>query len=112
MMPNASDETITKLEERLSGFQSVTQVLESGKTIEDMMKGLLLGMEPEFMEKKPVAFVCDCSREKTYDMIHSLPKKEIREMIDDGKEIEVVCHFCNKKYTFSIDELQKMLENK
>ena len=109
LMPGVKDETIDALETRLQAFTSVSNLLDKGMSPEDMMKVLLNGMEPEFLDSMPVEFKCDCSREKTAGMIESLPDKEIREMIDEGKEIEVVCHFCGKKYTFSVDELKKML---
>lgn len=112
LMPSAREETIAVLEERLGGFTSVTQALEAGNTPEELMKGLLLGLEPEFLDEIPVEFRCDCSEEKTRDMIQSLPREEIQEMIDEGKEIEVVCHFCSKVYKFSPEELTAMLAKK
>lgn len=110
LMPNASEECISALEAHLKGFDSVTAKLDTGLTIEEMMEALLQGLNPEILEKKPVAFTCDCSREKTADMLHALPDKELREMIDEGHDIEVVCHFCSKKYGFTPGELQKMLK--
>lgn len=112
LMPSAREETIAVLEERLGGFTSVTQALEAGNTPEELMKGLLLGLEPEFLDEIPVEFRCDCSEEKTRDMIQSLPREEIQEMIDEGKEIEVVCYFCSKVYKFSPEELTAMLAKK
>lgn len=112
VMPNASDETVSTLEKRLSLLTSVTEELESGKSIEDLIKGLLEGFEPEFTDTIPVAFVCGCSRKKTRSMIRSLPKEELQSMIEEGKETEVVCHFCSRKYLFSVEELQKILASK
>ena len=109
MMPNAREETISRLEERLSGITSVTSYFEEGKTIEDMMDMILSGMDHHVTETIPCGFHCDCSYERTAEVIGSLPKKEIREMIDEGEDVEVVCHFCNKKYVFPVDVLKGML---
>ncbi|MBQ1376709.1 MAG: Hsp33 family molecular chaperone HslO [Lachnospiraceae bacterium] len=109
MMPNAREETISRLEERLSGIISVTSYFEEGKTVEDMMDMILAGMDHHVTETIPCGFHCDCSYERTAEVIGSLPKKEIREMIDEGEDVEVVCHFCNKKYVFPVDVLKGML---
>lgn len=109
MMPGASDETITALEKRLSEISSVTALLSEGKMPEDIAALLFGDMGYEIMEKMPVAFTCSCSREHTADMIRSLPDADIRGMIEEGKEVEAVCHFCGKKYRFSVDDLKEML---
>lgn len=110
VMPNASEETVNALEKRLSSFSSVTDELSSGKTIEALISGLLDGFSPEFNDRIPVSFVCNCSREKSERMLKSLPKNELQEMIDEGKDTEVVCHFCNRHYVFSPEELKALSE--
>ncbi|MBO4410759.1 MAG: Hsp33 family molecular chaperone HslO [Lachnospiraceae bacterium] len=112
VMPGVSDAVVSALEKRLSGLSSVTEELESGKSIEALISGLLDGFEPEFTDRMPVAFVCGCSRGKTRSMIASLPKEELQSMIDDGKETEVICHFCSHKYLFSAEELKEILAEK
>ncbi|MBP5294336.1 MAG: Hsp33 family molecular chaperone HslO [Lachnospiraceae bacterium] len=110
MMPGASDETAAKLEERLEGLTSVTGALDQGKTIEELVEGLLTGFEPEILERKKVQFRCDCSREKTYAMIEALPKEEIESMIAEDHDQEAICRFCGKRYYFTVDELRSMLD--
>ena len=109
MMPNAREETIAKLEEKLSGITSVTTLFEEGKTVEDMVDMLLSGLDYHVTETIDVCFHCDCSYERTEKVLSSLPKDELQEMIDEGKDVEVVCHFCNKKYVFSPEVLKGML---
>ncbi len=109
IMPGATDETLTKLEERLSKMGPITTLLSAGKTIEEVLEGLLAGMGPEFLQQDPVAFTCDCSKERTEEMLASLPTADLKEMINDGKEVEAVCHFCGKKYVFSIEEMKEIL---
>ncbi len=109
MMPGATDETITALEERLRGFTSVTAALENGISAEALVMGLLQGLNPEILDRTPVAFTCDCSKERTVEVIRSLPKEEKQSILDDGKDIEVVCHFCGKKYPVTLDEIRGMM---
>lgn len=112
VMPGASEETVSALENRLSSFTSVTDELSAGKSIESLLTALLDGFSPEFTDRTPVSFVCGCSREKTKRILDSLPKKDLQEMIDEGKDTEVVCHFCSHKYTFSVEELKELLKRK
>lgn len=108
LLPNAKEEVIDLLEKRIAGFSSVTEHLKTGETIEKMMTDLLDGLAPEISEKKEIRFQCNCNREKTKGMLASIARKDREEMIRDGKPIEVVCHFCSKKYTFTVEELKNL----
>lgn len=110
LMPFASDETILALEENLLQFSSVTSVLDAGNTPEQMLELLLGNMGVQITDTMEVGYACNCSKERVEKAIVSIGKKDIQEMIDDGKEIEVNCHFCNESYTFSVDELKKMVK--
>ena len=110
LLPGASDELIDRLEERLGELPSITALLDAGKTPEGILSGLLGDIDLELLEKKPVQFHCDCSRERVERAIVSIGKKEIREMIEEGKPIEAGCQFCNKKYSFSVEELEELLQ--
>lgn len=110
LLPGASDELIDRLEERLGELSSITALLDAGKTPEEILSDLLGDFDLEILEKKPVQFHCDCSRERVERAIVSIGKKEIREMIEEGKPIEAGCQFCNKKYSFSVEELEKLLQ--
>jgi len=58
----------------------------------------------------PTAFVCDCSRERVEKVLLSLGEKELREMISEGKEVELHCHFCNRNYAFSAEEVERLIK--
>ena len=109
LMPFAEDAVIEKLEENLKNISSVTSMLEAGNSPEDIIRILLEGLEPEILDTIPTSYHCDCHKERVARAIISIGKKDLQEMIDDGKEIEVNCQFCGKKYTFSVDELKEML---
>ncbi len=110
LMPFAEDAVIEKLEENLMKISSVTSMLEAGNRPEDILNILLDGMEPEILDTIPTSYHCDCHKERVARAIISIGKKDLQEMIDDGKEIEVNCQFCQKKYVFSVDELKEMLQ--
>ena len=74
-----------------------------------MLQMLLAGMDPVITEQSPCEFRCDCIRHRVEKAIISIGKKDIQDMIDDGQEIEVNCHFCNTAYKFSVEELKGLL---
>ncbi|MGN0166995.1 MAG: Hsp33 family molecular chaperone HslO [Acetatifactor sp.] len=108
LMPFAADEVIDRLEQNLSQVTSVTSMLDAGKTPEQMLELILDGLSPEMLDTMPVAFSCNCNRQKIEKVLISLGKKEIRDMIEDGQDIEVNCHFCNTHYKFTVEELKKL----
>ncbi len=108
LMPFAEDAVIDRLEQNLSRVTSVTAMLDAGNTPEQMLELLLEGMDCEILEARPAAFLCNCDRTRIEKVLISLGKKEIRDMIEDGQEIEVNCQFCGKHYKFSVDELKEI----
>ena len=110
LMPDASEDIIDKLEKRIGEIKSVTEMLENGMTPENILEHILGDMDLDVLETIPTEFYCNCSKDRVEKAIISIGKKDIQEMIDDGKEIEVNCHFCNTKYTFSVEELKDILE--
>lgn len=109
LMPFATDDVISKLEENLGKINSVTAMFEEGLTVEEIVDRIFDGMDYEIADTTEIGYHCNCSKEKVTKAIISIGKKDIKEMIDDNKPIEVNCHFCNTNYTFSVDELKKMI---
>ena len=109
LMPFAQEEVIRKLEENVSGLKPVTTLLEEGNTPEQILSLLLGGMGLEITEKTPVRFLCGCSKERVEKVLYSLKKEELQEMIAEGKDVELHCHFCNTDYAFTVEELKKMV---
>ncbi len=108
LMPSAEDETIRVLEEKIKTMDSVTNILNDGNTPEQLLQLLLGDLGLEINDKIPTQYYCDCSRQRVERALISLGKKDIQEMIDDGKQIEVRCQFCDKIYHFEIDDLKRM----
>ena len=109
LMPFAEEEVIAKLEENLSKITSVTAMLDKGFTPEQILSELLGDLDLQITDTMPVQFHCNCCKERVEKALVSIGKKDVQEMIDDGKEIELNCHFCNKNYTFTVDELNGIL---
>lgn len=109
LMPFAQEEVIRKLEENVAGLQSVTTLLEEGNTPEQILSLLLGDMGLEITEKTPVRFWCGCSKERVEKVLYSLKKEDLQEMAEEGKDVELHCHFCNTNYVFTADELKKMV---
>lgn len=109
LMPFVTDDVISKLEENLGKINSVTAMFEEGLTVEEIVDRIFDGMDYEIADTTEIGYHCNCSKEKVTKAIISIGKKDIKEMIDDNKPIEVNCHFCNTNYTFSVDELKKMI---
>ena len=110
LMPFADDAVIEQLEKNLTQIPSVTTMLDAGLSPEQMLEKVLEGMDVEFTDTLPMEFKCNCSKERIEKALISVGEKDLKEMIADGKPIEVNCHFCSKNYTFTIEELQKLLK--
>lgn len=109
LMPYTEDKVIDTLEKRLAGMHSVTELLDQGLTPEGILEELLGELGLTVNDTVPTGFSCNCSKERVEKAIISIGSKEIREMIQEGKPIEVKCHFCNQAYTFGIEDLKKIL---
>ena len=110
VMPDTDDEVIDKLEARLGEVHSVTEMLDKGMTSEDILNYVLEGMDVEILETVPTQYKCDCSFERVSKVIASLGKKELQEMIDDGKPVEVNCQFCGSHYKFDTEQMKEFIK--
>jgi molecular chaperone Hsp33 len=110
LMPFAEEEVIDQLEKKIAGFSSITTELSKGKTPEMIMEDLLGDFGITIYDHIPTKFDCNCSKERVEKAVISVGEQELKNMINDGKPIEVNCHFCNTNYTFSVEDLKEMLK--
>lgn len=110
LMPFTDDAVIDALEKKLSEVTSVTSMLDAGDTPEMILDKLLGDFGVQITDKVPTSFCCNCTKHRVEKAIISIGKKDIQEMIDDEKPIEVNCHFCNTNYEFSVEELKQILK--
>ena len=85
-------------------------VPEEGKTPEEMLAMLLDGLDLVITDTRPCRFHCNCDKRRVEKAIISIGRKDIEEMINEGKGIEVNCQFCNSSYRFTVEELKDMLK--
>ncbi len=109
LMPDATEETISIVEEKISTIKSVTSMLENGLDPEGIINLILGGLDPEILDKMPVRFYCNCSKERVSKALITIGRKELDNIIEENEPIEVKCHFCNKAYNFTVDELKKLV---
>lgn len=110
LMPYAEDAVIEKLEQNLQRIKSVTAMLEEGLTPEGILETVLEGLDIEWRDMLPVQFYCNCSKERVEKALVSIGKKELTDIIADGKPIEVKCHFCNHAYEFTVEDMKELLK--
>ncbi|MDO4633960.1 MAG: Hsp33 family molecular chaperone HslO [Eubacteriales bacterium] len=108
LMPFTEESVIEKLEEKLKDVTSVTSMLDAGNTPEQILENLLGDFGLEITDTIPTQFYCNCSKKRVEKALISVGRKELQSMIDDGKTIEVNCHFCNTNYSFDVEELKEL----
>ena len=109
LMPFAEESVIAKLEENVQKINSVTNLLEEGHTPESLLEKVLEGFDIEINDRMDTKFYCNCSKERVEKALISIGRKELNELIQEGKEVEMNCHFCNTNYVFSVEELKEIL---
>ena len=110
VMPFVEDEVVAKLEANIANVESVTSMLDKGYTPEQILETVLEGLDVEYTDMMPTGFHCNCSKSRVEKALISIGKDDIQEMIDDGKDIEMHCHFCNTSYNFTVEELKEILK--
>ena len=108
LLPFAPDEAIDVIEKNINSMQSVTKLLSSGMTAEEISMKALEGLDPNVLDDFEVNYKCDCSRERVKRALVSLGKEQLEDIAKDEKT-EVKCHFCDKSYNFSSDEIKALI---
>lgn len=106
LLPNTTEEVIEKIENKLKLLPTMTEMLSSGMTIEDIIYNI--SDDVKILEKVDVQFKCNCSKERFERGLISLGKKEIEEIIKEDGKADTVCHFCNTHYLFTKEELEQI----
>lgn len=112
LMPGLSEEEIVLIENSIGKIKNISSYFESGDDPESVIKELFPDFELEITEKIPVQYKCDCSIERMEQVLISLGDEELEKIIHEDGEAEIVCHFCNKHYTFNKGELKNLLDGK
>lgn len=109
LMPDATEETISQLEQNISKLSSITTMMSEGKTPEDILSIVLDGLNPRILDKIEVGFECECSKERVKKVLIAIGKYELQAIIDEQQEAEIGCQFCSSKYKYTEEELREIL---
>ncbi len=111
LMPDATEETISQLEKNIQNLQSITTMLSEGKTPEDMLNIVLEDLQPRILDTIDVKFECECCKEKVQEALVAIGKTALKQIIEEDKQAEVGCQFCNSKYMYNEEELLNILKD-
>lgn len=100
LLPGATEEEIDRLEANVNSLPSMTQMLEEGNTVYQIIDRVMAGFNPNVLDEQPAVYHCDCSRERVERAYISLGKEELKTIAAEQEEVELSCQFCNKTYTF------------
>lgn len=111
LLPGSLEEEITLIEKNIESLPNVSAMIDQGMTPQDIVFKVLDGMDPELLDVRDVEYRCDCARSRVSKAIASVGEEEIRAMAEEDHGAEVCCHFCNKKYNFTEQDLLDMIKN-
>ncbi|MBQ7870859.1 MAG: Hsp33 family molecular chaperone HslO [Oscillospiraceae bacterium] len=111
LLPGAPDDVICKVEAGIACAGAVTPMLDSGLSPEEILRKVLCEFDLEFFDETPVEYRCYCSRERVSQTLITIGKKDLREIIDEGKDISIECQFCDNVYKFTPEDVQNLLNS-
>ncbi|MDE6412998.1 MAG: Hsp33 family molecular chaperone HslO [Eubacterium sp.] len=110
LLPGCPEETVAAIEKSLEDIPSVTQMLSSGMTADDIAKRALKELKIDKLDESNAEYRCNCSKEKVEAALISTGMESLKEMADSGEDTKVECHFCDKVYTFSPNDIKNLIE--
>lgn len=110
LLPDATEEMITKLEQKLNTIPYITDLMDMGKTPEDILEMILGDFDLKMTDTVSTSFYCNCTRERVEKALISIGKEELEKIIREDKKANLHCHFCSKEYDFTEKELLQLLE--
>jgi molecular chaperone Hsp33 len=109
VLPDTPEDVLIKIEENAAKLLPISTLIKEGKGPKDLINQYLEGLDIQFLEEKPVRFQCKCSAERVKNVLVSLGREELEDMIKKEGRAEVVCHFCNEVYSLNKAELEELL---
>ncbi len=111
LLPGAPDDVIMKIETGIACAGAVTPMLDRGLSPEEILKTVLCEFELDIFEQEPVEYRCYCSRERVEKTLITIGKKDMQEIVDEGKDITIECQFCDTIYKFTPQEVESLLKS-
>ena len=110
LLPFCPDEMIDKIEYAMESIKPITVMLSEGMTVDDIAKEAMKNIKISKLDESEIEYRCNCSKERVEKAIISTGKESLEEMIEAGEKVNVECHFCDKSYTFTPDDIKKLLD--
>ena len=107
LLPYAAEETIDAIEKNLPLMSNVSALIEAGMTNEEIMARIMEGIEYDLFDDFHAEYTCNCEKERILDALSCFSDKELDETFADLEKIEVCCRFCDKKYYFTRNDIEK-----
>lgn len=111
MMPGANELVADIITYRLQEIPSITEMISKGMTIEEILNFIFDDMDLKILEDMEPSYKCDCSKERVERALISIGEKDLQDLYNEGKEEELKCHFCNKSYKFTSEEIGELLKS-
>lgn len=111
LMPDCDDLVADLITYRLQEIPPITTLISSGKTVEEIVEYIFEGMDLKILHSMKPVYSCDCSRERVEKALISIGKKDLKSIYDEGKTEELKCHFCNKSYLFTHEQIGELLDS-
>ncbi|MBR3149598.1 MAG: Hsp33 family molecular chaperone HslO [Eubacterium sp.] len=111
LLPGCSDEVIDIIENNVKTIPSVTEMLENGMTADEIARKAMQGLDIDKLDESNTKYKCNCSKERVESALLGTGIQNLLEMADSDEDTEVECHFCNKKYVFTSDDIRKLIES-
>lgn len=108
LLPTADNEIITKVEKSIETIQPITTLLSNGMSLEDIVKNALNQFEVEKLDESVVEYKCNCSRERTEKVLSTIGADDLNKLAEEQEVTSVNCHFCNRVYDFTSEELKTL----
>ena len=110
LLPGCPEETISAIETAIDSIPPVTTMLAQGMTVDEIAAKAMGTLKIDKLDEYPIAYRCNCTRERVETALLTAGEEELRQMIDAGEDIQVECHFCDKTYSFTPDQLNDLLK--
>ena len=112
LLPFCPDAVIDQVEANVANLSSMTAMLDSGMSVEEIVAKALDGMEFDVLDTYEPDYRCNCSREKIERAFLTMKPEDVRSLPDENGMTEVTCSFCDKVYHFTREDLERLLEQK
>ena len=110
LLPGATEEEITMLENNIKNVKSITSFFENNKSVYDVVDTVLEGFNPNILDESDVHYHCDCNRDRVEKALISIGIKDLEMLRDEDEQIEMGCQYCDAKYYFTKKDLDKMIK--